>query len=438
MKRLPPVKDVSIALSAGQLDLRSPSGRTQEGAFRLIVNAIGDSRGQLRRLGGWRRLALSEPMTDMTFAVISDYGVGNANELAVSNLVKSWNPEFIVTAGDNVYGVSPAITADSTIVFSDTTTYTADYLNSLESANQVFNNVVVGYYGDYLTSNSFYPTIGNHDVDFDGTAIGGPKWFRSKFPHLFQNNTKNYYTFQRGDVGFFIVSSGYRTNGTVFEPDGNNSVSVQANWLRAQLAASKARVKVVVFHHPPFSSTSGYSFINLNWDFYGWGADVVINGHAHNYQRWLDKPSSSTPLPYIVAGIGGANLYNFNQSTTGSVVDNPPRFGALRCTVHGHELKIEAIAVGGAIIDSIVICTAMNEDLHDQLPDFPDVASVSLTSPTVYVVNPVVVASSEVSVAITVFSAIAITAPEVEATSFPTMVSPTISVVAPTVTATGS
>ena len=39
-----------------------------------------------------------------TFAVIGDYGVDNGDELAVSNLVKSQNPEFILTVGDNTYG----------------------------------------------------------------------------------------------------------------------------------------------------------------------------------------------------------------------------------------------------------------------------------------------------------------------------------------------
>jgi tartrate-resistant acid phosphatase type 5 len=35
------------------------------------------------------------------FAVIGDYGEDDGNELAVANLVKSWNPDFIITVGDN-------------------------------------------------------------------------------------------------------------------------------------------------------------------------------------------------------------------------------------------------------------------------------------------------------------------------------------------------
>ena len=432
MKRLQPLKDVPIALNAGQLDLRSPSGRTAEGAFRLVINAIGDSRGQLRRLGGFRRLALSGPMDEQVFAVISDYGTGSSNEIAVSELVKSWSPEFIVTAGDNVYGLSRVLTVDSTLVTVDSTAYTADNATDMSYANDRFDEVVLQKYGDFVSSGSFYPAIGNHDVDNDGTGA----WFRSKFPSLFQNN-KNYYTFQRGDIGFFVLSSGYRSDGTMFEPDGNtetNPVSAQWTWLRDALASSEARLKVVVFHHPPFSSTAGYSFAALNWDFDGMGADIVINGHAHNYQRWTNKN-----IPYVVAGIGGAALYNFNQSTTGSIVDNPPRFGALRCTVRGHELKIDAIAVGGAVIDSMILCASMNEDLHDQLPTFPVPNSISLSGPVVTVVSPQGYGSASASVSAE-SPTITVEAPTVLARNITAayLEGPTISVIAPTVSASFS
>lgn len=41
--------------------------------------------------------------TTVRFAVIGDYGTAGQNELDVSNLVKSWTPDFIITVGDNNY-----------------------------------------------------------------------------------------------------------------------------------------------------------------------------------------------------------------------------------------------------------------------------------------------------------------------------------------------
>ena len=47
-----------------------------------------------------------ESSTDeVTFAVIGDYGKDNNAELAVSKLLKDqFQPDFIVTVGDNTYG----------------------------------------------------------------------------------------------------------------------------------------------------------------------------------------------------------------------------------------------------------------------------------------------------------------------------------------------
>ena len=53
--------------------------------------------------------------TTADFAVIGDFGSGTANEGAVANLVKSWNPEFIVTTGDNNYEFGEASTIDANI-----------------------------------------------------------------------------------------------------------------------------------------------------------------------------------------------------------------------------------------------------------------------------------------------------------------------------------
>src|ERR1043165_2715467 len=47
--------------------------------------------------------------------VIGDYGSGTTNELAVANLVKSWNPDFIMTVGDNNYPYGEASTIDQNV-----------------------------------------------------------------------------------------------------------------------------------------------------------------------------------------------------------------------------------------------------------------------------------------------------------------------------------
>jgi len=47
------------------------------------------------------------------FAATGDYGSSSSNELAVANLIKSWNPDFIITLGDNNYPDGAASTIKS-------------------------------------------------------------------------------------------------------------------------------------------------------------------------------------------------------------------------------------------------------------------------------------------------------------------------------------
>ena len=85
------------------------------------------------------------------FAVIGDFGVDDANELAVANLVKNnLRPEFIVTVGDNHYNGATAIDRDIGKYFHD---YIGNYR---------------GTYGAGASSNRIFPAIGNHDYSTPG------------------------------------------------------------------------------------------------------------------------------------------------------------------------------------------------------------------------------------------------------------------------------
>src|SRR5213079_2513646 len=94
--------------------------------------------------------------TPITIGIIGDYGAAYAggasaaNEQAVADLIKSWNPDFIVTTGDNNYPNGEASNIDTNI-------------------GQFFHDYIypyVGIYGAGATSNRFWPCIGNHDWPF--------------------------------------------------------------------------------------------------------------------------------------------------------------------------------------------------------------------------------------------------------------------------------
>ncbi|MGI4760256.1 MAG: metallophosphoesterase [Janthinobacterium lividum] len=208
------------------------------------------------------------------FAAIGDYGYAGPAERDVANLIKSWNPEFIVTLGDNNYDLGDSTTIDQNI-------------------GQYFHEYIYQYkgrYGPRTSSNRFFPALGNHDYyTRNGEA------YRDYF--TLPGNGR-YYDLVRGDVHLFALNSDPQ------EPDGISATSVQAQWLRAALTASTSRWNVVYLHHAPYSSGPHGSTTELRWPFREWGASVVLAGHDHDYERLL-----ADGLPYLVNGAGGRSLY---------------------------------------------------------------------------------------------------------------------------------
>lgn len=231
---------------------------------------------------------------EMRFAVIGDFGSPGEPLADVAALVASWNPEFVVTAGDNNYPDGEAATIDANI-------------------GQYYSDFIYPYTGEYgngAEENRFWPVPGNHD------------WRASNLQPYLDYFTlpgnERYYDFERGPVHFFMLDSDAE------EPDGTSAESIQALWLQDQLAASESAWNIVVLHHPPYSSGRHGNNATLQWPYAAWGADIVIGGHEHDYER-LDRDG----IVYIVNGLGGRNIYGFRSQTEGSVVRYNQEHGAM-------------------------------------------------------------------------------------------------------------
>lgn len=260
--------------------------------------------------------------TPTRFAIIGDFGLAGAAENDVANLVKSWNPDFVATVGDNNYPLGEAATIDANIG-----QYYADFISPY-----------AGSYGGGAATNRFYPTLGNHDWY---TANAQP--YRDYFT---LPGNERYYDVVWNNVHLFMLDSDAN------EPDGITSASAQATWLRTQLANSTARWKLVLLHHAPFSSSAHSSNPTLQWNFAGWGAHAVIAGHDHTYERIMKNG-----LPYFVNGLGGhTSVYGFNAiPEPGSVVRYNSNFGAMRVTANESFILFEFINRAGAVIDTYTL-----------------------------------------------------------------------------------
>lgn len=280
--------------------------------------------------------AIPETTPDSQFAIIGDFGnpTNGTAESDVAVLVKGWDDGkgkfFIVTSGDNIY-----------------------------APTNKYSVAVTPFYGDYitqdLTTNRFWPALGNHDYT---DPIGGVQAYYDFFK---LPNNERYYDFVKGATHFFILNSSLASLGsTPPDPDGLTATSKQALWLKAKLALSTAKWKIVVVQDPPYTLGTDYPGHSiLRWPYQAWGADIVISGDTHAYERY-----DVAGFPYIVCGTGGAVLLNSLNADAGHLltaytqITDDGRYGALKCSATCTELLIQFMGLGNVLIDELKLTKA--------------------------------------------------------------------------------
>jgi hypothetical protein len=263
----------------------------------------------------------------MRLAVIGDFGSDSSDELHVAQLVDGAHPDFILSVGDNDYSSELG----------------------LMRSRATYDRFVGKYYGRYLADdaaqNRFWPVPGNHDwyvpVDIQP--------YLDYFAALPRTPAAGrYYEVLLGSVHLFALDSDDH------EPDGRSVTSTQAAWLKAALAASTACHKIVFFHHPPYSSgrTDMYFVRDLRWPFANWGADVVLSGHEHFYER-----SEVDGLPYFISGLGGFSKFDFltNPPPPESRARYNEDYGALFIDVNDDHMTYRFNNVAGNEIDTLTV-----------------------------------------------------------------------------------
>jgi len=269
------------------------------------------------------------PTGSVRFAVIGDFGTDCCGEADVAALVDQWQPQFIVTTGDNRYD---ALSPDRAIG-----QYYADYIGNYD-----------GEYGAGAEVNRFFPAPGNHDYSSRGGFDRYLDYFDLPGEGIETSGTsgnERYYDFVQGPVQFFVVNTNEE------EPDGVAEDSAQADWLRTNLAASTAPWQIVVTHHPPLSSGHHGSIEEVQWPFVEWGADVVISGHEHSYERLMVGD-----VPLIVNGSGGQKLRpKGTQEHEESQIFYGEDYGALFVEGCAGQLTFEFDSVSDGTVDQFTV-----------------------------------------------------------------------------------
>jgi hypothetical protein len=283
---------------------------------------------------GLHKYDVDEPITsspddcqdDLRFVIIGDYGDAGQAEADVAALVDSWEVDLIVTTGDNNYPNGEASTIDSNIG-----QYYSEYIYPYQ-----------GKYGSGGTENRFFPALGNHDWQTES--------LQPHYDYFTLPGNERYYAFERGPVHFFILDSDPN------EPDGRRRDSAQAGWLETQLEAAQAPWKLVFLHHPPYSSSLRRGpDRDMQWPYARWGADAVIAGHDHLYERLQQEG-----IVYFVNGLGGrwrgiSPIHRFLFPIPGSQVRYNLNYGAQLVTADETCINFSFYARTGELIDSYTI-----------------------------------------------------------------------------------
>lgn len=277
--------------------------------------------------------------TPIKFAVIGDFGSKGEKNAQVSQLVKSWNPDFILTTGDNNYPRGERKTIDGNI-------------------GAYYSEYIYPYTGRYtqptIAENRFYPCLGNHDFDKEE----GANPYFDYFPAL---NRQYYYDFVKGSVHFFSVCSDKKCE------DGISPDSPQLRWLEERVRASQSPWKIVYYHHPTCSSacqSPGWGSwpatdIEENGErridppFAQWGGvSAVLCGHLHLYER-LNIDGIHT----VINGLGGDDsFYPFHgEPSRHSVKRFEKENGAMLFEADERKLSFKFTTVSGQLIDEFIL-----------------------------------------------------------------------------------
>lgn len=214
---------------------------------------------------------------------------GSVGDTATANLVKGI-PGTVFTAGDNVY-------------------------NSGTSAE--FANCYNPTWGAFKARTR--PAPGNHDY---GTA--GATGYYAYFGVAAGPAGKGFYAY---DLGQWRI---YSLNSEIISTE-------ELNWLENDLDVNPRPCVMAYWHHPLFSSGQHGNDASVKplWDLlYAAGAELVITGHDHDYERFAPQTpagaaDASTGIREVVVGTGGAGERGFSSVQPNSQVRNATSWGVV-------------------------------------------------------------------------------------------------------------
>lgn len=189
-----------------------------------------------------------------------------------------------------------------------------------------------------------YPVMGNHDrgADMQGTAYFA--YFAGK------TGDWGHYSLDLGAWHIVVLNAECGIGG-----QGCHTGSPEEMWLKADLAATRQKCIMALWHEPLFTSGREPEFAPAKsfWeDLYEAKADVILNGHNHLFERFFplnpDGEAAVDGIREFVVGTGGAFLEPSSKAPVfGEMVRNATTYGYLKLTLFADSYQWQFVAQPG-------------------------------------------------------------------------------------------
>ncbi|MCM3570172.1 metallophosphoesterase [Neobacillus mesonae] len=270
-----------------------------------FTSLAAETNGELERIT--EKADPAKPVVDeLTLAVIGDYGgcgVGNCEgEQQVADMVHSWNPDYILTVGDN--------------------TYQRGLPEEVEKAQAA--------YIEDIKAGKFFPIMGNHDYGNGCTS-------ESVQPSIEKFGVPVSYVagFGNGLVDFVNPDANCnKSTGDqmppIYDAYKNTIDNSQAEWV------------IAGEHQPVYSSGKAGNNFDRSWVMTP-GVDLILAGHDHHAEHIETKDGYNI----VISGNGGNGNTPIFSPVEGSLYRDDKNLGAVRLTVRKDELKVEYLTLSG-------------------------------------------------------------------------------------------
>jgi acid phosphatase type 7 len=313
------------------------------------------------------------PVTLVGAGDIADCSYANDEGTAqlLGSTLRSLTPDYSLPPLDQARAIA---IGDNAYPRANRNQYANCYDNyNLDSNWSTYNSSRPDWWGQY--KDHTMPVLGNHEyMNSDDDSIKSRPYFdyfsglngfkgpAAPLPNDLDNNHgltfgEGYYSYDLGSWHIVALNSNCDKVG------GCDANSPQGQWLQRDLAAhpetTNSQCTLAYFHHPLYATANGTNTLNVKplWDMlYARGADVILSGHAHRYERHARMTPEglvdpTTGIRQFVVGTGGepdGSVIDPNQVPTGVLEKVVLEFGVIKVDLDAGSYTWSFIAVDGS------------------------------------------------------------------------------------------